>query len=135
MVQYRRRKQDWSPRGSGDPIWPKFVDSYLETAIWASVDENGRSLDRDYDARDFAEEDVRRAVEESNDFILANREDLELVGDESMHGHDFWLTRNGHGAGFFDRGYGEAGDHLTASARAFREVMVYVGDDGALHFE
>lgn len=34
--------------------------------------------------------------------------------DPEQAGHDFWLTRNGHGAGFWDRGLGEVGEKLTA---------------------
>jgi hypothetical protein len=34
-------------------------------------------------------------------------------------GHDFALTRNGHGAGFWDRGLGELGDRLTKAAHAY----------------
>ena len=33
-------------------------------------------------------------------------------------GHDFWLTRNGHGAGFWDRGLGALGETLTKWAKA-----------------
>ena len=130
------RKQDWSPRGKipGEPIWPKFVDSYLETAVWAGHDEEGRALDRDYDATYFSDEAVLQAVQDSNDFIQANRADLESVGSEAMHGHDFFLTRNGHGTGFWDRGYGEAGERLSAAARVYGTADVYVGDDGRLHF-
>lgn len=37
-------------------------------------------------------------------------------------GHDFALTANGHGAGFWDRGLDELGDQLTAAATAdYRE--------------
>jgi len=48
-------------------------------------------------------------------------------------GHDFWLTRNGHGAGFWDRGLGDRGDSLTAICEALGEVWTYVGDDGYLY--
>lgn len=34
-------------------------------------------------------------------------------------GHDIILTANGHGAGFWDRGLGEAGDKLTAATRGY----------------
>jgi hypothetical protein len=52
-------------------------------------------------------------------------------------GHDFWLTRNGHGAGFWDRYYGAGsvtGDALTRLAHAFGTAELYVGDDGAVHY-
>jgi len=38
---------------------------------------------------------------------------------EGHCGHDFWLSRNGHGAGFFDRYYGPDA-RLT---RAYRELQ------------
>jgi hypothetical protein len=34
-------------------------------------------------------------------------------------GHDFWLTRNGHGAGFWDRGLGDVGERLTTAAKVY----------------
>lgn len=48
-------------------------------------------------------------------------------------GHDFWLTRNNHGAGFWDRGLGELGDKLTEIAQGFKECFVEEGDDGFLY--
>lgn len=133
----RKKKQDWTPRESqpGDqPISKKFIDSYLETAIWASTDGDGHPLDRDYDVRDFSQEAIDQAIQETNDFITGNATDLDAVGDMESHGHDFWLTRNGHGTGFFDRGYGEVGTHLTRAAKTYGEVVVYIGADAMLHF-
>lgn len=43
-------------------------------------------------------------------------------------GHDFWLTRNGHGAGFWDRSELEAdgvGRKLTDIAKTYGEVNAY----------
>lgn len=53
--------------------------------------------------------------------------------DEHQAGIDFWLTRNGHGAGFWDRDLGEIGDKLTAAAETYRELGVYLGDDEQVH--
>ena len=47
-------------------------------------------------------------------------------------GHDYWLTRNGHGAGFWDRGLGEIGDVLTKACE-YTEVHAYLGDDGLIY--
>lgn len=41
-------------------------------------------------------------------------------GGAGQIGHDFALTRAGHGAGFWDRGAGEIGDVLTDIAEMFR---------------
>lgn len=50
-------------------------------------------------------------------------------------GHDFWLTRNHHGAGFWDRGLSNGrGKILTDIAHSFGELILYVGDDGQIHF-
>jgi hypothetical protein len=48
-------------------------------------------------------------------------------------GHDFWLSRSGHGSGFWDRGLGELGDKLQALAESFKECAAYEGDDGLLY--
>lgn len=51
-------------------------------------------------------------------------------------GHDLWLTRNGHGSGFWDRPevYGRRNADLLADrARKLRECYAYVGDDGMIY--
>jgi hypothetical protein len=51
-----------------------------------------------------------------------------------MGGHDFLLTRNGHGCGFWDGDWPEeAGERLTAAAEKCGEFNLYVGDDGLLY--
>jgi hypothetical protein len=53
-------------------------------------------------------------------------------------GHDLHLTRNGHGAGFWDGNYGDAGDALTELSKPFGSISVQVGldDDGdAVEFQ
>lgn len=37
-------------------------------------------------------------------------------------GHDFWLTRNGHGAGFWDGDWPKYGDMFDRIAKGFGEV-------------
>lgn len=50
------------------------------------------------------------------------------------NGHDFWLTRNRHGAGFWDRGI-DAGDALTEAAHVFGSADLYIGRNGWIHHE
>ena len=67
---------------------------------------------------------------------------LSQAGDASQNGHDFLLSRNGHGCGFFDRGYDNeaegstlsVGDVLTDLCHAYGECDLYEGDDGKLYF-
>jgi hypothetical protein len=49
--------------------------------------------------------------------------------------HDFWLTRNRHGAGFWDRGLGDVGKKLTELAHSCGERSVYLGDDNLVYFQ
>lgn len=44
-----------------------------------------------------------------------------LCPDWEHHGHDFLLTRDHHGAGFWDRGYDKYGDQLTDNAEKYSE--------------
>lgn len=60
--------------------------------------------------------------------LLAEEWDPEQVG------HDFWLTRNGHGTGFWDRDLPNA-KALSAVASQWKSVNPYLGDDGLIHFE
>ena len=68
-------------------------------------------------------------------FYDANRSDIAATGASfGQTAHDFILTRNGHGAGFWDRGYGAPGDRLTAAAKAYGSLNAYVGDDEKVYF-
>ena len=46
-----------------------------------------------------------------------------------LAGHDFAITRNGHGAGFWDRGLGAIGDTLTDEAKAYGSHSVIIEVD------
>lgn len=116
---------------------------YFETALWSSSDsENGDSLDSEgYTIDDFADGERERAAEELHTFAREvapplDREGIE--GDDAQLAHDFWLTRNGHGVGFWDRphlwGGQETADALTAATKAYGERDIYKGDDGKLYF-
>lgn len=49
-------------------------------------------------------------------------------------GRDFWLTRNHHGAGFWDGDWSEPeAELLTQAAQAFGEIDLYMGDDGKIY--
>lgn len=43
--------------------------------------------------------------------------------------HDYWLTRNGHGAGFWDRGLGDAGQRLTDLSEDGSYELFSIGDN------
>lgn len=112
------------------------VISYLETALWSSLDpddEGGSCLDEDHDLDDVSVDFWHEAARDCVSFCEANAKDLEASGlDEEAIGRNFWLTRNQHGAGFWDRGLGEVGDRLTEAAHVYGEVNLYVTDEGKI---
>ena len=112
----------------------KVMAGYLSCALWSSCGEDDQPLDNTYDADDIAATSVADARAEVLDFIMAQLELLEESGlDDEQIGHDFWLTRNRHGAGFWDRGLGEVGDKLTEACRPYGSSDCYVGDDGKVY--
>lgn len=115
--------------------------AYLTCALWSSTGEDDVHLDHDYSSEDFAPialleayKDVQQALTLANGFVP---EWGEFWSDEQF-GHDFWLTRNGHGTGFWDRynggPEGDIGQKLTLIAKSFGSLDPYVGDDGLLYF-
>ena len=52
---------------------------------------------------------------------------------EEQAGHDFWLTRNRHGAGFWNGDWFNVSGSLTQLAQTFGEADLYVGDDGRIY--
>ena len=109
----------------------EFTIAYIECALWSSHDDDGVPLDANYIVDDIAPETVVHMQADCAKFQQENAEDI--AGREQAAGHDFWLTRNGHGAGFWDGDWPEAGDRLTAAAMAAGVVELYVGDDGKLY--
>jgi hypothetical protein len=99
-------------------------------------------MDRHYGFDDIDAESLRAMLLDVADFVMMNlRVILEMpaFGEHrlaecaSAVGHDLWLTRNGHGTGFWDRGLGDVGERLACAARRMGESDLYVGDDGEVH--
>lgn len=111
----------------------KFLKGYIRCALWSSNDESddygGEPLDANYDERDLTERTLAAFEADCARFQADNAADLADLELEQA-GHDFWLTRNRHGAGFWDRGLGEKGGRLSEAARAFGEVHLYVTSEG-----
>lgn len=118
-----------------------FTAAYIEAALWSSTDDQGDPLDRDYNDDDLAPETLARMEADCREFYVAQGELLTsencnnaAYGVDSYAGHDFWLTRNRHGAGFWDGGWREpAAEALSDAAHAYGECNLYVGDDGLIY--
>lgn len=109
-----------------------FTWAYVECALWSEIDDNERALDENYDPEDIHWDTLVKMI---HDCTMFQRENAEDISDESRHaGHDFWLTRNGHGAGFWDGDWPEeAGERLTKASKAYGEVYLYVADGKVCH--
>jgi len=111
----------------------EFLNAYIAAALWStndeSTEEGGYPLDENYDETDLAEETRQSMKEDCEKFFHAHYDDIEE--NVSQAGHDFWLTRNGHGAGFWcheEYWTDEVGKRLTKACEKWGEVYLYVGD-------
>lgn len=114
------------------------TQAYIASLLWSSRDDEGAPLD----GREPSDEFRERCEKDLSAFLAyveANCPDAlaeyeEEGYDEGSFAHDFALTRNRHGAGFWDRGLSkESGAALTAAAHRFGGIDVYVGDDGKVY--
>lgn len=126
-----------------------FFHAYQEAALWSSTDEStpegGEPFDANYSTDDIAPAALADMLEDCTAFIADNLADLQQYAEHfkycedvtgyAMAGHDFWLTRNGHGAGYWDRGVGAVGEHLSEAAKVWGTSDLYVGDDGKIHVQ
>lgn len=125
------------------------------TLLWSSTADDGTPLDRDYSAHDIHPPHLARLEAEFDAFSEAADAALEAAMaagamppwfDPEEHGledlgpshddaleHDYVLTRNHHGAGFWDGDWSALGDALTAAAQSLPELEPYAGDDGAIY--
>jgi hypothetical protein len=109
-------------------------EAYVECALWSSTDEECKPFDLNYDKSSISPETLARMQDDCDHFL-----DDPVVTDACLErpedtGHDFWLTRNHHGAGFWDGNWPEeVGKILTDLSHSFGEFDLYIGDDGMIY--
>ena len=122
-----------------------FTRQYLETALWSSTDDKDWPMDREYSIRDFEESALANAIADCAQFQRDNAALLALAyddpnfqtsdgqGPESLAGYCFWMDRNGHGVGFWDRDIKaeyvgrNVGDLLSDACDDWSPVDLYIG--------
>jgi hypothetical protein len=128
--------------------YDEFFEAYVEAALWAETafgdpkeEEEGDSFDSSFESLgytvdDISEETLKQIKDDCVKFLNENydliKNDEKNGGNFEQAGHDFLLTRNRHGAGFWDGDWNE-GDALTGRCRKFKEMTLYVGDDGKIY--
>jgi hypothetical protein len=137
------------PVDVSDVVLGDFTAAYVECALWSSVgDGEEDAITREHGLSDIAPETLALMRSDCAAFLFRAEEVLAAVDGVSLEqgnpyagecshrraGHDFWLTRNGHGAGFWDGDWPEPyATQLDTIARLFRPVDLCVGDDGLIY--
>lgn len=116
------------------PELDEFFAAYVIAALWSTgeSEEDGTEigpLEDNYDIDDLSDDCRKQMLDDCRSFLDSNRE---AIGDQwAQAGHDFWLTRNGHGSGFWDRAddmYPGDKHELSKAAKVYGSVDLYSHD-------
>lgn len=126
---------------AGPTLYPSdFVRGYVDAMFFTEANSDNKELDG-CSVLDFAPQTIIKINEDCDNFqkkatfLLFQAYDLGYTAHQA--GIDFWLTRNGHGAGYWDRTELEKdglGEHLSKLCRG-SEISLCKGDDGKLYLE
>jgi hypothetical protein len=118
-----------------------FYNAYVEYALRSShEEENGEEVFLDNGKYELSESAKERMEKDCDAFRKKFEKLYSQNGwSDEQAGHDFWLTRNGHGAGFWDHNEicdnENIRDKLSDGVKTFGECNLYVGDDGLIYCE
>ena len=123
-----------------------FVDGYIKAALWSSDDESdesgGEPLDKNYSRDDISSELMETIIEDCRKFLdkcghlITEENHLGKHDFMAQAGHDFWLTRCGHGCGFSDGDWAEPAATILADvckSDEFGECWLEVGEDKKIY--
>ena len=126
-----------------------FTHAYITCALSSSFDDDGEPLDVWRDVDDIAPDALAQMQRDCAAFYAANEALIHCEGaprsngdptaseseqEAARAGHDFWLTRNGHGSGFWDNDWPlPYADLLDKAAQAAGTCDLYVGDDDMIY--
>lgn len=128
----------------------EFTRGYVEALLWAEsanlpgADEQDDSSfsDNGLGWNDFSDEAQAKIIADCEAFQAENAADLaagplKVTNCTPMEyaGHDFWLTRQHHGCGYWDGDWPkDVGERLTKAANDVRGLYPYVGSNGKIYF-
>lgn len=129
-------------------ICDSMLNQATQTLLSTETTEHGESLDTLYDKAHISAGTLTDLRDDICQFVhdVIDLEDDKTVphavataawnlvhDDPEQAGHDFIMSRNGHGVGFWDRGTGEAGENLHTMAENLGAFTLYVDEDGYLY--
>ena len=104
-----------------------FIDAYIECAAWAENDDSDA-----WGNASFAPKTRERLERDAGAFFDANESDIRAYCEGvAQAGHDLWLTRRGHGCGFWEHN-DSVSVRLDNAAKVMGDCELYVGDDGKI---
>lgn len=145
-----------------DDFTRQYIETALWSSNDESTPSGGEPLDKNYGVDDVDDKSLYKMIADCEKFQVDNKSMLDeayngpkctcnVDGAPASHektcavkrfrhyndenaGHDFWLTRNRLGAGFWDGDLPKkVGDALTLASHVFKEISLYIGDDGKIY--
>lgn len=124
----------------------KILRKYLECVLFTdspyyeSSGDDSNFVYHNFDVDDFTAETIDAARQLVTDFIdmaidAGLEDELERWDREHGIGYDLWLTRNGHGTGFWDRETSVTATALTDFAHSFGSAYAYLTEDEQINIE
>ena len=126
----------------------KIYNGFVEAMLWSTTEMGLKDDEEIYLDENYGIYDVDKDTEQAIKFLIEDfmEENYELFDEiqindnihisEEQIGHDLLLTTQGHGVGFWDRGYGLNGELLTKeSKKFFNDSMYAFSHDGKIYFE
>jgi hypothetical protein len=112
-------------------------ETELDKLVKISANMNNKGIEK-FSKEDIEVDSLIKAYTDIKEFLNMVGDKIDIAIDENGFeelGHDIWLTRNRHGAGFFDRGYDDEDEKLFIDAcHKLGEVDLYINDDMKLSF-
>jgi hypothetical protein len=113
-----------------------FTMAYIDAMLWSSDDDDGHQLDANHSAHDIDPDCLAAIVADCQAFQAKFGPDfleaacLTRTDAIEQAGHDFWLTRAGHGVGFWETSdwSEEAGAAMDAYCEEVGEFYIYDAD-------
>jgi hypothetical protein len=113
------------------------LKAYLECVIFTEEGYHDEDDNDSFEGKgiyDFSETARKTAKDQIEWFVSAAADALDDISDESI-GHDIWYTRNGHGVGFWSRGYEKNIDEtLCELCEILGNVDAYVSENDEICF-